>query len=96
MTAKRLAKNLERMRVLEEFGVAMATPAILRIADALIEARSGLAWLEKMANQPGGILLHDGSEKGRLGLGLAKTGRTLREALRTMKAADDTFPTPRT
>ena len=27
-------------------------------------------WLEKMARKPGGILLHDGTEKGRFGLGL--------------------------
>lgn len=42
-----------------------------------------LAWLERMALQKGGILLHDGSESGRLGLGLRPCGlrRTLREAI---------------
>lgn len=29
-----------------------------------------LEWLERMAKRPGGILLHDGSETGRFGLGL--------------------------
>ena len=42
-----------------------------------------LDWLEEMANKPGGILLHDGSETGRLGLGLRPGSlvRTLREAI---------------
>jgi len=44
-----------------------------------------LDWLEKMANQVGGILLHDGTETGRLGLGLrpGNLKRTLREAIDT-------------
>ncbi len=42
-----------------------------------------LDWLEHMANQEGGILLHDGSETGRLGIGLrpGTLNRTLREAI---------------
>jgi hypothetical protein len=42
-----------------------------------------LDWLEMMANQPRGILLHDGTEEGRLGLGLRPgyANRTLREAI---------------
>ena len=42
-----------------------------------------LNWLEEMANKEGGILLHDGSEVGRLGLGLrpGSVNRTLREAI---------------
>lgn len=42
-----------------------------------------LDWLEKMANQKGGILLHDGSETGRTGLGLRPgyLNRTLRQAI---------------
>lgn len=42
-----------------------------------------LDWLEFMANRRGGILLHDGSEGGRLGLGLrpGKVRGTLREAI---------------
>lgn len=42
-----------------------------------------LDWLELMANQPGGLLLHDGSERGRTGLGLrpGALARTLREAI---------------
>jgi hypothetical protein len=42
-----------------------------------------LDWLEMMANQPGGLLLHDGSERGRTGLGLRPGAvvRTLREAI---------------
>ena len=42
-----------------------------------------LDWLERMANENGGILLHDGSEQGRLGLGLrpGTLKRTLRSAI---------------
>ncbi len=42
-----------------------------------------LDWLELMANLPGGLLLHDGTETGRLGLGLrpGQCVRTLREAI---------------
>jgi len=42
-----------------------------------------LDWLERMANQEGGLLLHDGSESGRLGLGLrpGTLKRSLREAI---------------
>jgi hypothetical protein len=48
-------------------------------------ARDGsrLDWLEHMAKQPGGLLLHDGSETGRLGLGLFMPARTLRQAIDT-------------
>lgn len=38
-----------------------------------------LDWLEQMANSKGGLLLHDGSESGRTGLGLKN--RSLREAI---------------
>lgn len=40
-------------------------------------------WLERMANQKGGILLHDGSETGRNGLGLrpGNLNRTLRQVI---------------
>ena len=43
--------------------------------------------LEKMANSIGGLLLHDGSETGRLGLGLrpGNVQRTLREAIDAVK-----------
>lgn len=42
-----------------------------------------LDWLESMANKKGGLLLHDGSEGGRTGLGLRPNYlvRTLREAI---------------
>lgn len=42
-----------------------------------------LDWLEAMANQPGGLLLHDGHESGRCGLGLrpGQLSRKLREAI---------------
>lgn len=42
-----------------------------------------LDWLERMANRKGGILLHDGSEKGRAGLGLRPgvLRRSLRECI---------------
>lgn len=40
-----------------------------------------LDWLEQMANRKGGLLLHDGSESGRTGLGLKKLNRSLREAI---------------
>lgn len=44
-----------------------------------------LDWLEARANEPGGLLLHDGSESGHCGLGL-RPGylvRSLREAIDT-------------
>ena len=41
-----------------------------------------LDWLEKMANERGGLLLHsEHGSTGRRGLGLASTGRTLRQAV---------------
>jgi len=40
-----------------------------------------LDWLEKMADKDGGILLHNGCESGRLGLGMRKTNRTLRQSI---------------
>lgn len=42
-----------------------------------------LDWLEREANEPGGILLHDGSERGRKGIGLRPgfVNRTLRQAI---------------
>lgn len=49
-----------------------------------ITDKDRLNWLEAMANRKGGLLLHDGSESGRTGLGL-KPGlikdRTLRQAI---------------
>lgn len=47
-----------------------------------------LDWLEKEANSMGGLLLHDGSENGRRGLGLrpGSLKRTLRQAI------DDAMP----
>lgn len=49
-----------------------------------------LNWLEMMANQRGGILLHDGSEGGRLGLGLrpGSMKRTLRQAIATAMSSE--------
>lgn len=49
-----------------------------------LEASRMLDLLERMANEPGGVLLHDGSETCRIGFGLRPGGvnRTLREALR--------------
>jgi hypothetical protein len=70
---------------------------VRRIADALPSAALAaqpqqdsadrdaemLDWLEMMANQPGGILLHDGGDfTGRLGLGLRRVGRSIRDAIR--------------
>ena len=55
-------------------------------AETLDEIAADIArldWLEKMANLPGGLLLHDGTETGRLGLGLrpGNVVRTLRDAI---------------
>lgn len=54
--------------------------ALLAVA---LDDADRLDWLEMMANRRGGILLHDGSEGGRLGLGLrhGKVDRTLRQAI---------------
>lgn len=48
--------------------------------------------LERMANKRGGILLHDGSERGRLGLGLRPGNlvRTLRQAIDDVIRAERT------
>ena len=49
-----------------------------------ISDKDRLDWLEAMANKKGGLLLHDGSESGRLGLGLRPgliKDRTLRQAI---------------
>lgn len=54
-----------------------------------------LDWLEAMANVRGGLLLHDGSEGGRLGLGLrpGSVKRTLRQAIDTaMQPRPDPAP----
>lgn len=41
-----------------------------------------LDWLERAANERGGLLLHsEHGPTGRTGLGLASTGRTLRQAV---------------
>ncbi|CAN7607488.1 hypothetical protein LJR034_004638 [Caballeronia sp. LjRoot34] len=63
---------LERLRAMESQRSATVITDAIRI-DAL----------EAMANQPGGVLLHDGSERGRTGLGLRPGAlvRTLREAI---------------
>lgn len=56
------------------------------VAERYFEDVRMLNLLERMANQPGGVLLHDGSETGRTGFGLRPGGinRTLREALRQL------------
>jgi hypothetical protein len=49
-----------------------------------ITDKDRIDWLEAMANKKGGLLLHDGSEKGRTGLGLNPgfiKKRTLRQAI---------------
>lgn len=41
-----------------------------------------LDWLERMGNDPEGLLLHDGGDfMGRRGLGLRRIGRSLRQAI---------------
>lgn len=48
----------------------------------VISDSARLDWLEKMARQRGGLLLHAETEStGRLGLGLASPHRTLRDAI---------------
>jgi hypothetical protein len=61
---------------------------VTRIATALRAERESakqdterLDWLEAMANSKGGLLLHDGSESGRTGLGLYRLKRSLRRAV---------------
>ncbi len=52
-----------------------------------------LDWLEQMANIKGGILLHDGSEVGRLGIGLrpGSIKRNLRQAIDTAMRTKDLY-----
>ena len=62
-----------------------------------ITDRDRLDWLEAMANKKGGLLLHDGSEKGRTGLGLRPgllKPRTLRQAIDQAYQNSD-IPTPK-
>lgn len=49
-----------------------------------------LDWLEEMANEPGGLLLHDGSETGRRGIGLrpGHMARMLRAAIDAARAKE--------
>lgn len=50
--------------------------------EGLAADRDRLDWLEQMANQPQGLLLHsEEGQTGRCGLGLGSTGRTLRRAV---------------
>lgn len=46
----------------------------------LVADSARLDELEQMARKPGGVLLHNGTERGRCGIGLTP-GRTLRSAL---------------
>lgn len=61
--------------------------ALLAVA---LEDAKRLDWLEVMANRRGGILLHDGSESGRLGLGLrpGTMNRTLRQAINAAMSSE--------
>lgn len=38
-------------------------------------------WLDREARVPGGLLLHNGTESGRRGLGTVSIGRSLRHAV---------------
>lgn len=65
--------------------------AIARQAEAIARLRADaerLDWLEEMANEPGGLLLHDGSETGRRGIGLrpGHMARMLRAAIDSARA----------
>lgn len=54
-----------------------------------------LDWLEQMANEPEGLLLHDGGDfTGRHGLGLRRIGRTLRQAIDAAMAAHQCEKSP--
>jgi hypothetical protein len=58
-----------------------------------------LDWLEKMGNEPEGLLLHSQQKPtNRLGLGLACTGRSIRVAIDQAMGADseaNTFSEPK-
>jgi hypothetical protein len=61
---------------------APVAPSQTEQAEAHANDRARLDWLDQMANEPEGLLLHDGSRAtGRRGLGLRRIGRTLREAI---------------
>lgn len=51
-------------------------PDLSELTDAAM-----LDWLERMGNEPEGLLLHDGGDSGRRGLGLQRLGRSLRQAI---------------
>lgn len=81
----------DRMQTHYAQGNVLANPASFfmgqELADwrsrGVVDAQDGerLDWLEQMANEPEGLLLHDGGDfTGRLGLGLRRVGRTLRQA----------------
>lgn len=54
----------------------------LNLAGGAQKDAARLDWLEQMANEPGGLLLHDGGDfTGRRGIGLRRVGRTLRQAI---------------
>lgn len=73
--------GVEPMYSAADYAALTAELEALRRDAAQDKAR--LDWLEHMANKSGGLLLHDGSEKGRCGLGLRPgfLSRTLREAI---------------
>jgi len=89
--------EVQRQKFFGTPGLGFATPGQVLMARAAVEAqfaqlvadRARLDWLEQAANEPGGLLLHDGSETGRGGLGLrpGTLRRTLREAIETARQA---------
>lgn len=69
-----------------KYARALTAPAAQEGA-AASEDTARLDELERVANAAGGIHLHNGSHTGCNGLGLAGTGRTLRQAVDAMRAA---------
>lgn len=76
-------KVIDLMAALKSSLNAHPESAMAREAPRMATDKERLDWLERMANKPGGLLLHDGSERGRLGLGLRPGSlvRSLREAI---------------
>lgn len=68
----------------------MRARLVAALASSSSSDKDRLDWLEGMANEPGGLLLHDGLESGRRGIGLrsGRQVRSLRQAVDMARRLD--------